>query len=118
MIDVGESMKTLCISLMLALAAVVPAFAHGNKKHVMGTLEKVSAHAVVVKTTDGKSVEVKLAPTTLYVDKDGKAAKLADLAPGQRVVIHATPKGTDLIANEVKFAPLASAPSATSPPIH
>ncbi|HUI76142.1 MAG TPA: hypothetical protein VLX32_14420 [Candidatus Acidoferrum sp.] len=111
-------MKTLCFSLVLALGAVVPAFAHGNKKHVMGTLEKVTASAVVVKTTNGKSVEVKLSPTTIYVDKDGKSAKFADLVTGQRVVIHATPKGSDLIANEVKFAPLASAASAASSPHH
>jgi len=57
-----------------------------------------------VKTEDGKSVEVKLAPTTAYVTKDGKPAKFADVAVGQRVVIHATPKATELIADELRFA--------------
>ena len=46
-----------------------------------------------------------------------KPAKLADVAVGQRVVIHATPKATELIADEVKFA--AAAPAECSrPPIH
>jgi hypothetical protein len=40
----------------------------------------------------------------VYVTNDGKPAKFADVAVGQRVVIHATPKGTELIADELKFA--------------
>jgi len=92
---------------MLAMAVLMTsvAFAHGDKKHVMGTLEKVNADSVVVKTADGKSVEVKLAAATTYVSRDGKAAKLSDLAVGQRVVIHATPNGDTLTADEVKFSP-------------
>jgi hypothetical protein len=68
----------------------------------------------MVKTEDGKSVEVKLASTTAYVTKDGKPAKFANIAVGQRVVIHATPKGADLIADEVKFAAVGSAPAPAS----
>jgi len=97
-------MKLRWIALLLAVLMAVPAFAHGDKKHVIGTIEKISPDSVIVKTQDGKSVEVKLAPTTVYVTKDGKPAKFADVAAGQRVVIHATPKGTELIADEVKFA--------------
>jgi len=75
----------------------------------MGTLEKSGRDSVSVKTADGKSVEVKLAATTVYIFRDGKTkegtpAKVTDLAVGQRVIIHATPKGKDLIADEVKFA--------------
>lgn len=98
-------MKIRWVSLLLALAVAIPLLAHGDKKHVMGTLEKVSAESVTVKTAQGKLVEIKLAATTIYLTKDDKPAKSADLAVGQRVVIHATPKGTELIANQVKFAP-------------
>ena len=66
--------------LLLAVLIALPAFAHGDKKHVIGTIEKISADSVTVKTADGKSVEVKLAATTLYVTKDGKPAKFADVA--------------------------------------
>lgn len=98
-------MKIRWLALIIAFALAIPALAHGTKKHVMGTLEKVSAESVTVKTATGKLVEVKLAPETMYVTKDDKPAKFSDLAAGQRVVIHATPKGSELIANEVKFAP-------------
>lgn len=98
--------RSLVLAVTFALAAGV-ALAHGDKKHVVGTVEKVSAEAVTVKTADGKSVEVKLVSTTAYVvmiDKVGKPAKLADLRVGDRVAIHATPKGETLEAAEVRFS--------------
>ena len=110
----GEhKMKLRVISLlgMLALAATVM-FAHGDKKHVMGTLEKINADSVVVKQADGKEVEVKLVANTMYVTRDGKAAKASDLAVGDRVVIHATPSGETLSADEVKFSVPAAAGAA------
>jgi len=88
---------------LLVLAASAT-FGHGDKKHIRGTLDKINADSVVVKTIDGKSVDVKLLPTTVYVSADGKSAKLSDLAVGERVVIHATPKGDTLFANEIKFS--------------
>ena len=107
-------MKLRWTILLLAVLITLPALAHGDKKHVIGTIEKISPEAVMVKTQDGKSVEVKLAPTTVYVTNDGKPAKFADVAVGQRVVIHATPKGTELIADELKFAAPGSAPAPAS----
>jgi hypothetical protein len=101
--------------LLLAVSALATslALAHGDKKHVMGTVERINADSVVVKTKEGKSVEVKLIAATVYVSHAGnedKPAKLSDLAVGDRVVIHATPKGDTLEANEVKFsAPAAAA---------
>ena len=104
--------KFQCLALVAAFALTVAiASAHGDKKHVVGTLEKVNADSVVVKTADGKSVEVKLVATTMYVSRDGKTAKLGDLAVGERVVIHATPSGDTLSADEVKFSP----PGAVAP---
>jgi hypothetical protein len=103
--------------LFLAATACV---AHGTKKHVIGTIERVNPDSVVVKTAEGKSVEVKLVATTAYIlriEKTDKAAKVADLAVGQRVVIHSTPhttpKGETLEADEIKFSPSTSAHAAT-----
>jgi hypothetical protein len=101
-------MKFRWMVLLLSVLLALPTFAHGDKKHVIGTIEKISPESVMVKTQDGKSVEVKLAATTVYVTSDGKPAKFADVAVGQRVVIHATPKGTELIADELKFAAASS----------
>ena len=110
----NTSMKTkLFLLLGVSALAASMVLAHGDKKHVMGTVEKINADSVVVKTKEGKSVEVKLIAATVYVShaaNEDKPAKLSDLAVGDRVVIHATPKGETLEANEVKF----SAPGAAA----
>ncbi len=116
-------MRVRFAALFLALGALCSAaFAHGDLKHISGTVEKITAGSVFVKTADGKSVEVKIVSSTVYVlhvasqpgtPPDGsldKPAKLADLAVGDRVLIHAKPGGETLEAAEVKFsAPVAAA---------
>jgi hypothetical protein len=103
--------------LVLTVLTTAAAFAHGDKKHVVGTVEKINADSVVVKTADGKSVEVRLVAATAYisrVDKADKPATAFDLAVGDRVVIHATPKGETLEADEIKFS--AANPAHTAAP--
>jgi hypothetical protein len=120
-------MKLRFAALLLAFAIIGGgAFAHGDKKHVSGTLQKITADAVIVKTADGTSVEVKLVPSTVYVlhvanqpgapsdASQDKPAKLSDLAVGDRVLIHATPKGDTLEAAEVRFS-AATAAAASKP---
>ena len=104
--------KTL-MALVMALA-VGTAFGHGNKVHVRGTVEKISADSVIVKTTDGKSVEVKIAASTVFLSRannEDKPAKAGDLVVGDLVVIHATPKNNTLEADQIKF----STPAAGKP---
>jgi hypothetical protein len=113
--------RVFAIAMCFALAAG-SAFAHGDKVHVIGTLEKINADSVLVKTKVGKSVEVKLTASTVYVlrsNNQDKPAKVSDLALGYLVVIHATPKDSKLEADEVKFsvpnAPKAAAPATPKP---
>ncbi|MCU1243225.1 MAG: hypothetical protein JWO71_3951 [Candidatus Acidoferrum typicum] len=118
-ISKANSIKTKVYALLAMVALVASAaLAHGDKKHVIGTVEKVGADSVVVKTAAGKSVLVKLVASTMYVSRVGnedKSAKQADLAVGYRVVIHATPRGETLEANEIRFsAPSSSAATAKS----
>lgn len=110
-------MKGKWITLTLALMfAAGMAWAHGNKVHIRGKVEKVGADSLQVKTPDGKSVEVKLVASTVYIQhmavkpgepadtNDNRPAKLADVAVGDAVVIHATPKDGTMEADEVKFS--------------
>jgi hypothetical protein len=109
-------MKRRFFTLLLSfLFVAITLYAHGDKKHVIGTIEKLNSGSVTVKTRDAKSVQVKLVPSTTYVARVAtadKPAALSDLAVGENVVIHATPKGDDLEANEVRF----SAAGASSSP--
>jgi hypothetical protein len=113
-------MKTKFLTL-ISLLAVTAAFvlAHGDKKHLVGTLEKINGDSVIVRTADGKSVEVKLLSSTMFVSRvanEDKPAQLSDLAVGDRVVIHGTPKGEALEASEIKFS--AKSPAASGKPKH
>ncbi len=106
----------LCLACTLVLVFAVTAWAHGDKKHVMGTVEKVNTDSVVVKVKDGTSVMVKLAPSTVFVKHTTAAdapAKPEDLSVGDRVVIHATPIEGGLEADEVKFSPRAAKSAAS-----
>ena len=100
------------------LSVSAGAFAHGDKVHVRGTITNVSDTSITVKSPDGKIVEVKLVKTTIYtlhLATADQPAKASDLAVGDSVVIHATPEGDALQADEVKFSvPGKSAPSKTS----
>ena len=111
--------RSIILGILIGLACG-SALAHGNKVHVRGTIEKINAYSVQIKTPDGKSVEVKLAASTVYLlhtneNSSGKAgvqklgdedkpANVKDLAVGDLVVIHATPKGSALEADEIKFS--------------
>ncbi len=107
--------RLLMLAFFLGLTAA-GASAHGTKVHVSGTVKKINADSLQVKTREGKTVEVKLVASTVYLlhvtEKQAKPsdastdkpAKVADLAVGDLVVIHATPKDSMLEADEVKFS--------------
>ena len=107
--------RLLMLGLLIGLAGGA-GFAHGNKVHVRGTIEKINSDSLQIKTPDGKSVEVKITALTiclLHVTEKpvkppdsnvDKPAKAGDLAIGDLVVIHATSKGDMLEAEEIKFS--------------
>ena len=104
-------LRSLTVLISVALLAGA-ALAHGDFKHVTGTVEKTSADSITVKTATGSSVEVKVVAATTFVMRAGgvdKPAKLSDLAVGDLVVIHAKPVGDRLEAAEVRFSTSAAA---------
>jgi hypothetical protein len=115
----GDFVKLrICIFAASLFFFVATAFTHGTKVHVLGTIEKITADSVFVKAKDGKSVEVKLLPATVYVERANNAdkpARFSDLAVGYLVVIHATPKDNMLEADEVKFTVPTAAKTAAAP---
>ncbi len=80
---------TAVICTLLFLSALV--FAHGDEKHVMGTVTKIEEGSIVVKTKEGDKT-VMVMPSTKSV-KGTAAATQKDLKVGDRVAIHAAPMG-------------------------
>lgn len=115
-------MKKVALAALVILVFSAVVVAHGDKKHVMGTIEKINTDSLVIKQKNGTSVIVKLASSTVFLehtrgaDKTApdKPAQASDLAVGDLVVIHATPKEGGLEANEVKFSTPSNAKAAGS----
>lgn len=93
--------RLFAVLLTLGLMASV-AYAHNGMEHVMGTVAAISDTSMTVKTTDGKSQSVVLMSHTKYARMDA-AITLEDIKVGDHVVIHATKKGNQLTATEVKI---------------
>src|SRR5271155_732709 len=107
--------RSAILGIVLTLLAV-STFAHGDKVHVRGTITSVSDTSITVKGADGKPVEVKLVKSTTFIlhvpPTADQPAKASDLAVGDIVVVHATPEGEALQADEIRFSvPAKSAPS-------
>jgi hypothetical protein len=110
-------MRRISFAMMICLAfslVTLATLAHGTDKHVLGTVAKISDSEITVQAQDGTLQVVKIAPDTSFV-KSGASATLKDLKVGDRVVIHAKPVGSDLIAHEVRFGKPPAAPAAAAP---
>jgi hypothetical protein len=94
--------RSMIFFFVLILATACAALAHDGKKHILGTVTKVDPDLIVVATKDHKTIEVKVVPSTVFL-MEGKAAKLQDIALGDRVAIHATSKGGGWEADEVQI---------------
>ncbi|MFY9789665.1 MAG: hypothetical protein WA474_19635 [Candidatus Sulfotelmatobacter sp.] len=95
------------IATAIATAALILIFstivlAHGDQQHVMGTVIKIDAGSITVKTTTGEVKTVMVLPTTKFL-RGSVAATAQDVKVGDRVVIHAKPEGEMLHATEVKI---------------
>src|SRR5258708_29022835 len=95
-------MKRTVAVFALALTLSAIAFAHGNEKHVMGTVTSISDNSITVETTSKKAVTVTVSAATKF-QKSGSPAVLKDLKIGDKVVIHATGPEEKLVAAEVRF---------------
>jgi hypothetical protein len=104
--------RILALFAILSFATV--ALAHGTDKHVVGTVTKITESEITVETQTKDLQVVKIAADTEFV-KSGANATIKDLKVGDRVVIHAKPVGSDLIAHEVRFGKSAPATAAPKP---
>jgi hypothetical protein len=95
---IGSAVLVILAFSLVTLATL----AHGTDKHVLGTVTKITDSEITVQAQDGSLQVVKIAPDTSFV-KSGASASIKDLKVGDRVVIHAKPVGSDLIAHEVRF---------------
>lgn len=79
-------MKSYMRLAVVVLALSSLAFAHGSNKHVKGTVEKVNADSIVVKSTENETLTISFNSATQW-ERDKVAGGPKDLLPGARVII-------------------------------
>lgn len=90
---------TLCLSLVLFTSA---AFAHGDEKHLMGTVTKITDKSMTIEDKDKKTTEVSFTANTKCMKGEATAA-LKDIKVGDRVVVNAKKDGEKLVATMVRI---------------
>jgi len=92
------------LAFVAALAVATPALAHETGGHNRGTVERITASELALKTSDGHPVVYKLSPETRF-ERGGAAIKSEDVKVGERAVVEGKGHGAELTASKVKLAP-------------
>ncbi|MDP9040080.1 MAG: DUF5666 domain-containing protein [Acidobacteriota bacterium] len=95
-------MKRLLVMVLTLGLFATAAYAHNGMIHVMGTVTSITDTSISVKGADGKIQTVAFAPTTKFL-RGETAIAAKDIKVGDHTVVHATKKGEQLIAAEVKL---------------
>ena len=102
-------MKRLSILIMSFAVSGALAFAHEGNEHVRGVVTQLSPQSITVQTTAKKTTSLKVTAKTTF-QLAGKAATLADLKVGDRVVIDVPEKSSDALLVQIGTG-LAAAPA-------
>src|SRR5260370_31644942 len=95
-------MKKTLLALLFIVSLAPLLLAHGNEKHVLGTVTKISATEITVETKTKEAVTVQIVVVTKFVKSDADAL-WKDLKVGDHLAILAQPVGHTLEAHEVRF---------------
>jgi hypothetical protein len=101
-----KHLRNIIIISALAAASAVTTFAHGGFDHVTGTVVKVENSVLTVKTTKGTET-VKLNAKT-EITRSDKAAAVADLKAGTRVVVDIEEGDKTRTAHSIKLGAAAA----------
>src|SRR3977135_1771074 len=108
-------MKPLSILIMAFFVSGTLVLAHEGNEHVRGVVTKVSPQAITVETTGKKTTTLTVTGKTTF-QLAGKAARLADLKVGDRVVIDVPEKSSDALLVQIGTAPAAAQTAAKAAP--
>ena len=99
-----KGLGILVISLIVSGALVL---AHEGNEHVRGVVTQLSPQSITVQTTGKKTTTLKVTAKTTF-QLAGKAATLADLKVGDRVVVDVPQKSSDALLVQIGTSPAAA----------
>lgn len=105
---------SILIASIVVSATVVSA--HEGNEHVRGVVTQLSPQSITLETADKQTRTLTVTEKTTF-RLAGKAAQLADLKVGDRVVVDVPRKSSDALLVQIGRAPAAAqtAPKAASP---
>ncbi len=94
---------TTAVALLIAVAVPAISLAHGGHAHkVMGTVTSVDGRSVIVKTTDGKTVTVKMDAKT-KITRGKIKVDATSVTVGERIVAEGAEDKTTIVATSVQL---------------
>jgi hypothetical protein len=102
-------MKRLSILVISFIVSGALVLAHEGNEHVRGVVTQLSPQTITLQTTGKKTTTLKVTAKTTF-QLAGKAATLADLKVGDRVVIDVPEKSSDALLVQIGTG-LAAAPA-------
>ena len=110
-------MKGLSILVMSFIVSGALVLAHEGNEHVRGVVTQLSPQSITVQTTGKKTTTLKVTAKTTF-QLAGKAATLADLKVGDRVVIDVPEKSSDALLVQIGTSPAGRAREETRHRVH
>lgn len=110
-------MKRTAMILLVAIAAAVPALAHGKPEQVLGTVTAITEKAVTVQTTGNKTRTIATNAKTMVM-RGTEHRAMKDVKVGERVVVEVDTE--EAVAQTIKLgaAPGKAAPAASAAQPH
>ena len=102
--------RIITAKALLALAPLMPVFAHGGFEHVRGTVAKVGNNVLTIQTAKG-NVEVKIDNRT-KLTRNSHVANVSDLKPGTRVIAEVPEYSREHVAQSVRIGASSKTPAA------
>ncbi|HSN90035.1 MAG TPA: hypothetical protein VLS93_02305 [Anaeromyxobacteraceae bacterium] len=94
--------------LLALLAGAMPARGHEAGERAIGTIERVTPEAIVLRAPDGHELVFALSAATRF-ERGGKDVARDDARAGDRAVVRAKAAGGRMEATRVKLGPAAPA---------
>jgi len=94
----------ICAGALLAVGAKAQVSTVGGTESIGKITDYTPDTALVLDTGSGEPVHYKFAKRVTYVDKDGTTIQAPALTKNQRVKVHYTRQGGDLIIDKVTLA--------------
>jgi ribosomal protein S1 len=102
-------MKRLAMGVLVAMAAVAPALAHGKPEQVLGTVTTITDKAVTIQTTDKKTRTIATNAKTMVM-RGTEHRAMKDVKVGDRVVVEVDT--VEAVAQTIKLGSAPATPAA------